>query len=60
MALRAQLGAVRAITAAHVEAALTRAFGVEWRARAMARQRDQGVSDAEIDVFSARRATSTR
>ena len=55
MALRAQLGAVRAITAAHVEATLTRAFGVEWRARADGAGNEiKGVSDAEIDVFSAR------
>lgn len=55
MSLRAQLSSIRAITAAHCEAGLTRAFGVSWVPRADGNGNEiRGVADAEMKLFSSR------
>ena len=57
MALREQLPAMAAIAAAHAEAGLSREFGVEWVARADGAGNEiSGISQAQMDAFSARRA----
>ena len=57
MALRAQLSGVNAIVAAYTEAALTREFGLSWRARADGLGNEiEGVTDAECKLFSERTA----
>jgi AAA domain/TrwC relaxase len=55
MSLRAQLGAAQAIVTAHVESGLTRAFGVEWVARADGIGNEiQGITQAQMDAYSTR------
>lgn len=55
MSIRAQLGAVRAIVAAHVESELTRRFGVEWVPRADGLGNEiKGITQAEMDAYSTR------
>jgi conjugative relaxase-like TrwC/TraI family protein len=55
MSVRAQLGAVRAIVAAHLESELTRRFGVEWEPRADGLGNEvKGITQAEMDAYSTR------
>src|SRR5690349_14425889 len=55
MALRHQLPAMQAIVTAHAEAAMTRAFGVAWVARADGAGNEiRGVTQAQMDKFSSR------
>ena len=54
-------GAAGAIMAAHLEAAMTRRFGVEWVPRADGMGREiKGISQRAMDLFSTRRETITR
>jgi AAA domain/TrwC relaxase len=56
--LRAQLPAMQAIAAAHVECGLTRAFGVESVARADGAGNEiRGVTQAQMDAYSSRTET---
>jgi hypothetical protein len=55
MALRGQLPAMAAIAAAHVEAGLSRAFGVAWVPRPDGKGREiRGVTQAQMDAYSTR------
>jgi len=56
MALRAQLPAMQAVASAHVEAGLSREFGVQWVARPDGAGNEiAGITQAQIDAFSSRR-----
>jgi AAA domain/TrwC relaxase len=58
VSLRAQLPAMQAVAAAHVECGLTREFGVEWVARAdSAGNEIRGVTQAQMDAYSSRTET---
>jgi conjugative relaxase-like TrwC/TraI family protein len=61
MSVRAQLPAVQAIVTAHVEAALTRRFGVQWVSRVVGAGREvheiRGITQAQIDAYSTRAQT---
>jgi conjugative relaxase-like TrwC/TraI family protein len=55
MALRHQLPAMQAIVTAHAEAAMTRAFGVAWVARADGAGNEiAGITQEQMDEFSSR------
>lgn len=55
MALRNQLPAMQAIAAAHVEAGLSRVFGVAWEPRADGAGNEiRGITQAQMDAFSSR------
>ena len=55
MALRGQLPAMAAVAAAHVEAGLSRAFGIAWVARPDGKGREiRGVTQAQMDAYSSR------
>lgn len=55
MSVRAQLPAVQAIVAAHVESELTRRFGVQWVARADGAGNEiRGITQAQMDAYSTR------
>jgi conjugative relaxase-like TrwC/TraI family protein len=55
MALRGQLPAMAAVAAAHVEAGLSRAFGVAWVARPDGKGREiLGVTQAQMAAYSTR------
>jgi conjugative relaxase-like TrwC/TraI family protein len=55
MALRGQLPAMAAVAAAHVEAGLSRAFGVAWVPRPDGKGREiRGVTQAQMDAYSTR------
>ena len=55
VSLRAQLPAMQAIAAAHVECGLTREFGVAWVARADGAGNEiRGVTQAQMDAYSSR------
>jgi conjugative relaxase-like TrwC/TraI family protein len=55
LALRGQLPAMAAVAAAHVEAGLSRAFGVAWVPRPDGKGREiRGVTQAQMDAYSTR------
>jgi len=55
MALRGQLPAMAAVAASHVEAGLSRAFGVAWVPRPDGKGREiRGVTQAQMDAYSTR------
>jgi hypothetical protein len=55
MAIRGQLPAMAATAAAHVEAGLSRAFGVAWVARPDGKGREvRGITQAQMDAYSTR------
>jgi hypothetical protein len=60
MAIRRQIPAIQATTAAYVEAALSRELGVAWVPRADGAGNEiAGINQAEIDAFSSRRDSVT-
>ena len=55
MALRAQLPALAAVAAAHVEAGLSREFGVAWVPRTDGKGKEiRGVTQSQMDAYSTR------